>query len=229
MNHNDSPTTDHATSRRRFLLASGAVGMAGLAGCTTVDVLRGEEVEFEAGTATVADAALADTGYQLRGVSAETRTQEFEVAGRPRAVQVTNRTAEYDKAVELLGERYQAAVFMALATPRVELLGRSYNPIADSDSEDLAERITARYDDVSDLERGTDYTTSILGTDTTVVVYAAQGDIEGTDLTIDLELQIADPVEAGDDFVVCLAAYPESFGDGENVRRMMNGVEHTPE
>ncbi|MFC6615351.1 DUF6517 family protein [Halopenitus salinus] len=217
------------TSRRRFLLAGGAVGMAGLAGCTTFDVARGEVVEFEAGTATVADAALSETDYELNDVTTETRTHEVDVPGGTRTVRVKNRVAEYDKAVDLFGERYQAAVFVTLATPRVELLGRSYNPIADMDNAELAEVVLSRYDDASDPERGSEYTTSILGTDATVVVYTAQGNVQGTDISIDLELHVADPVGTGGDFVVPVAAYPDSFGDGENVRRMMNAIEHANE
>lgn len=220
-------TADSSSSRRRFLLGCGAVGMAGLAGCTTFDVVRGEDVEFESGTATVADETLADSGYELVEVRTETNETALEIGGRTREVQITSRTAEYDKAVELFGERYQAAVFTATATPRAEMLGEPRNPISDRVNEELAELILQRYDDVSDLERGSDYRTSILDAEATVVVYGAQGKIQGTDFTIDMELHIADPVEVDDDFVVCLGAYPKAFGDGENVRRMMNGVQYT--
>lgn len=217
-----------ATTRRRLLAGGVAAGIAGLAGCTAFDVLTGDEpAEFEAGTATVSDAALSDTGYELNDVTVETVTQEFEVAGSTQEVRVTNRVAEYDKAVELFGERYQAAVFAVLATPRVEILGTSFNPIGDLDDEERAELIVSRYDDVSDLERGSEYSTDVLGESTDIVVYTAKGDIKGTGLTVDLEMHIATPVEAGDDFVIPLAAFPEAFGDGENVRRMMNGVEHS--
>ena len=216
-------------TRRRALAVGGALVTAGLAGCTTLDVLTGDEpAEFEAGTATVADDALSETGYELNDVRSEPVSQEFEVAGSTRTVQVTNRLAEYDKAVELFGERYQAAVVSVLATPRVEVLGSTFNPIGDLDDEERAELIVDRYDDVDDLERGSEYTTDILGEAVDVVVYIAEGQIGGTDFTVDLELHVGDAIEVADDFVVPLAAYPEAFGDGENVRRMFNGIEHEP-
>ena len=217
-----------ASTRRDVLAAGGALATAGLAGCTALDVLTGDEAEFGAGTATVSDEALSETGYELNDVRSESVSQEFEVAGSTRTVQVTNRVAEYDKAVELFGERYQAAVVSVLATPRVEVLGSTFNPVGDLDPEERAELIVDRYDDVDELERGSEYTTDVLGETLDVVVYTAEGRIEGTELTVDLELHVGDALEAGDDFVVPLAAYPEAFGDGENVRRMFNGIEHEP-
>ena len=115
----DENRSKTATTRRGALGLAGAVGLAGLAGCTALDVATGDEpAEFGAGTATVADATLSDTGYELNDVSDQSVTREFEVAGSTREVRVTNTIAEYDKAVELFGENYQAAVFAALATPR---------------------------------------------------------------------------------------------------------------
>ncbi|GAA0547133.1 DUF6517 family protein [Halorubrum ejinorense] len=215
-----------ATTRRGALGLAGAVG---LAGCTALDVATGDEpAEFAAGTATVADATLSETGYELNDVSDQTVSREFEVAGSTREVQVTNTIAEYDKAVELFGENYQAAVFAALATPQVEVLGQSFNPIEDLSPDERAALIADRYEGVSNLERGSQYTTGVLGSDAEVVVYAADGEIEGTGVSVELEFHVGAPVEAGGDFVVPLAAYPAAFGDGENVRSMMNGIEHEP-
>ena len=217
-----------AITRRRAIGVGAAAGIASLAGCTALDVVTGDEpAEFTAGTATVSDETLDETGYELNEVTSETVSQEFEVAGSTQEVRVTNRVAEYDRAVELFGERYQAAVFAALATPRVEVLGQAFNPIADLDDEERAELIVTRYDDVDSLERGSEYTTSVLDTDVDVVVYTAEGEIAGTGLDVDIELHVGAPVEVGDDFVLPLAAYPEGFGDGETVRTMINGIEYS--
>ena len=218
-----------ATTRRGALGLAGAVGLAGLAGCTALDVATGgDPAEFAAGTATVADDTLAETGYELNDVSDRTLSREFEVAGSTREVRVTNTVAEYDKAVELFGENYQAAVFAALATPQVEVLGEAFNPVEDLSPDERADLIADRYEGVSNLERGSQYATEVLGSDAEVVVYAADGEIEGTGVSVELEFHVGDPVAAGSDFVVPLAAYPAVFGDGENVRSMMNGIEHEP-
>ena len=215
-------------SRRRALAAAGGVALAGLAGCTALDVATGEPAEFTAGTATVADATLSESGYELNDVSDRTVAREFEVGGQTREVRVTNTIAEYDKAVELFGQRYQAAVFAAVTTPQVQVLGQALNPIAEMGTRDRAELILSRYENVGNLERGSEYSTTVLGADAEVVVYTAEGEIEGTGASTELELHIGEPVAAGDDFVLPLAAYPASFSDGENVRQMMNGIEHEP-
>ncbi|OYR58241.1 DUF6517 family protein [Halorubrum halodurans] len=216
------------TRRRALAAAAGSLGIAGLAGCTALDVATGEPAEFTAGTATVGDATLAESGYELNEVTEETVSREVEAAGTTREVRVTNSVAEYDKAVELLGERYQAAVFAAVATPKIEVLGRAFNPIADLEARELAEIVLSRYENVGELERGSEYTTTVLDADAAVVVFTVDGEIEGTGVNTELELHVGSPVEAGEDFVLPLAAYPAAFSDGENVRRMMNGIEHDP-
>ena len=216
-------------TRRRALAAGGAVGLASLAGCTALDVATGgEPAEFAAGTATVADATLDESGYELNEVTDQTISREVEVAGQTREVRVTNTVAEYDKAVELFGQNYQAAVFAAVTTPQIEVLGQALNPIAEFSTRERAELILSRYEGVGDLERGSEYTTEVLDSDAEVVVYTAEGEIEGTGASTELELHIGEPVGVGDDFVLPLAAYPTAFSDGENVRRMMNGIEHEP-
>jgi hypothetical protein len=218
-----------AITRRRALAVGGAAGLASLAGCTALEVATGDEpAEFAAGTATVGDATLGESGYELNEVSDEVISREVEAAGQTREVRVTNTVAEYDKAVELLGERYQAAVFAAVTTPQIEVLGEALNPIAEFGTRERAELILSRFEGVGDLERGSEYSTEVLGSDAAVVVYTADAEIEGTGVTTELELHIGEPVGVGSDFVLPLAAYPAAFSDGENVRRMMNGIEHEP-
>ena len=218
-----------AVTRRRALAAGGALGLASLAGCTALDVATGDgPAEFAAGTATVSDTTLSESGYELNEVSDEVISREVEVGGQTREVRVTNTVAEYDKAVELFGERYQAAVFAAVTTPQIEVLGRALNPIAELSTRERADLILSRYEGVGDLERGSEYSTEVLGSDAGVVVYTADGEIEGTGASTELELHIGEPVGAEDDFVLPLAAYPAAFSDGENARRMMNGIEHEP-
>ena len=218
-----------AVTRRRALAAGGALGLASLAGCTALDVATGDgPAEFAAGTATVSDTTLSESGYELNEVSDEVISREVEVGGQTREVRVTNTVAEYDKAVELFGERYQAAVFAAVTTPQIEVLGETLNPIDDFSNRARAELILSRFAGVGDLERGSEYSTTVLGSDAAVVVYTADAEIEGTGVTTELELHIGEPVGVGSDFVLPLAAYPAAFSDGENVRRMMNGLEHEP-
>jgi hypothetical protein len=220
------------TTRRGLLVGAGAASLAGLAGCADLDAgfITGEEpAEFVATPATVAEAAVDDAGYELHRVEETVVTREFEAAGQSREVEVTNATAEYDRAVELLGERRQAAVFTVLTTPQVDVLGRTFNPVDDMERDDLAELVQERYDSVEDVEHESEYDTELLGEDVDVGRYSADGRIAGTEVTVDLVLHVTDPVDSGDDFVVGFGAYPELVDDGDAVRRLLAGVEHGTE
>jgi len=217
-------------TRRRTLAATGSLGLAGLAGCTALDfVTGGDPVEFAAEAATVSDAALEETGYESRGVTDDVVTREFEAAGQTREVEVTNRIAEYDRGIDVLGQRFRAAVFAVLSTPQVEVLEQTFNPVADMDSEELAMLVQNRYDGVRNLQRASEYATDVLGTDTTVVTYDAEAELADDGATVDITLHVTEPIADGSDFVVCLGGYPRAISDGDNVRRLLNGVEHPTE
>lgn len=217
------------TTRRGLLVGAGAASLVGFAGCAGLDAgfITGEEpAEFVATPATVAEAAVDDTGYEFHRVEETVITREFEAAGRTREVEVTNATAEYDRAVELLGERRQAAVFTVLTTPQVDVLGRTFNPVDDMERDDLAELVQERYESVENVEHESEYDTELLGESVVVSRYSADGRIAGTEVTVDLVLHVTDPVDSGDDFVVGFGAYPEIVDDDDAVRRLLAGVEH---
>jgi len=144
-------------------------------------------------------------------------------------VRVTSTIAEYDKAVELFGERYQAAVFAVLTTPRVEVLGQAFNPVGELDDEERARLIVDRYESVSNLERSssTRQISSVPTRGSWCTRPTGRSRAPARE-SVELEFHVAEAVEAGADYVVPLAAYPAAFGDGENVRRMLNGIEHEP-
>lgn len=219
---------DRAPTRRRILAGTGTVGLSALAGCTgIVDFLRGEQpAEFIAEVARVADETLAETGYDLHEIEDVTEHREYEVAGQTREVVITHQQAEYDRAVEVLGDRFQGAVFTALSTPQVNVLGQTFNPVAEMEAADLAELIQDRYDDFDSLEVRDEYTTEILGQDTSVVEYDAEARLGDLGLTIQVVLHIADPVEAGEDFVICLGGYPNMIDDSDAIQAMFGGVQH---
>lgn len=220
-------TSTPTSTRRQLIVAGGLTAMSGLAGCTAIDFVRGEEpTEFAAEPATVADAALAGTGYELHETDEIGHTETFEAAGQRREVHVTTRLAEYDRGVDLFGTRFQAAVFTAISTPQVRVLGRTFNPIGEMTSEELAEAVQDRYEDVHDIEQRSEYTTAVLGEEVRIVQYDAEAELAEGGPTVDVTLHVSDPVEAGDDIVVGFAAYPRIVGDGDDVRTLFNNVEH---
>lgn len=217
------------TTRRRLIAGTGTAGLVGLAGCAGIDTgfITGDDAaEFAATPATVADATLEETEYELNQLTEEVITREFEAGGQTRDVEVTNHQAEYDRSVEILGTRYQAAVFTVLSTPQVTVLGRTFNPVGDMDRDDLAEMIQERYDQIENVELESEYSMTLLGRETSIGQYSADGRLADTDVTVDLAMHISDPIEVGDDFVIGLGAYPKLLGGSDAVRKLFAGIEH---
>ena len=214
--------------RRDVLRAGGAAALGGAAatsGC--LGVLTGSEpAELSASPATVPDAALSETGYSEYRVEPLEIERTFEVLGQSRTVVVRNQLAQYDRAVEVAGQRYRAAVFTALSTPAVEVAGRTLNPVGEMDAAELARRTLGRYEGVTNVRQLDDETAQVLGTETTVGVFEAESRVaEG--VTVDTRIRVARAVRSGADFVVPVAAYPAVLsGEADAVRTLMGAVEH---
>lgn len=210
--------------RRSFVFATCTGIVASTSGC--LDVLTGEEpVEFGASPAGVAQPALDETGYQLAGREEVVIEREFEAGGETREVLVTNYQVEYQKSIDMgpLGQQ-EAAVFTALTTPRVNVLGREFNPVADMSTEELAEMVQEQYDEVRNLERRGDSEVSVHGETTTQGKFLAEGTLAGE--AVDLFLHVSEAVEMADDLVVTVGAYPElTPEEEENVLTLMAAVE----
>lgn len=214
--------------QRRTFLASCGVALSGtLAGC--VGAVTGDEpVEFAATEATVSTAALQDAGYEKRTIDDFVVAREVETAGITREVEVTNWRAEYERSLPLgpLGEP-PAAVVVALSTPQVDVLGRSFNPVAEMSSDDLVEEVQGRYEAVQNAERVDTATLSILDADVAVTRYEAEAKLLPLDATIDVYLHVSEPIDHGDDFVVCVGAYPQLIpGEGGTVNDLFRAVTH---
>lgn len=212
---------------RRGLLALGATSVAATSGC--LGVLSGEEsARFEAGTATVSRAALEETGFQFAGQSDSTVEREFSAAGQSRTVEVINRVAEYDRSVSLAGQTIRGAVFTAVASPAVEVVGRTFNPLADATPTEIARRAVSQYDQIQNLERTATASAQLLSESAEVGVFEADATItEGVNVTV--VLRVSEAVRAGSDFVVVVGGYPKAIPQADAIRRLTRGVEHTDE
>lgn len=207
---------------RRTIVVGGAGIAAAMAGC--IGVIRGEPLEVTASALSVPAAVLEETGYEFVDLREVLIEREFEVLGRTQEVRATNHQAEYEKAVDAgpLGS-IRGAVFTALSTPSVSILGREFNPVGDMSHEELAEMVQDQYDGIEDLSREGSETVTVAGTETEVGIFTARGEHTG-DL-LDLYLHISEAVPLGEDLVVTVGAYPEMVEEGENIRTMMTAVE----
>lgn len=215
-------------SRRAFLTGVGSVGITSLfAGCSTVD----NGLTFEAKAATVPQTVLEQTGYREETVVPQSIQQSFGVSGITQTVVVTNWQAEYSKTLSLPGidltGHQPLALFSILATPRVDILGRSFNPIGNWSVEEIAAEVQAQYHGLDGLEPHGSSTIEILGQPTTVTRFRGDGQF-GLPTDIELTIHISEAVEAGDDFVVALGGYPATVADTEeqNVRTLLESIQH---
>lgn len=225
-----------SVTKRRAILRTTGVAIAGsTAGCLdTVPFLGNEPVEFEATPASVPDSVLQDTGYEERKQEDVVIERTFEAGSRTQDVVVTNWQTEYDRAVDLaearipVDRRLQAAIFTVLTTPQVDVLGRSFNPVADMDSDELAETVQDRYEGIDDIQRVGEREAPLAGRSTTVGEFEAEAELIEAGATVDLTLHIAEAVESGDDLIVGVGGYPRILGDREteNVFTLMDAVEH---
>ncbi len=222
-------------SRRKLLGAAGVALASGTAGCLDrIPFIGDEPIGFEATAASVPDAVLDETGYEEHQVEDVTIERSFDAGGQSQDVVVTNWQAEYDRAVDFgelglpVDERYQAAIFTALSTPQVEVLGRTFNPVGDMDSEELAEMIQDRYDDIGQMEHVGEATATVAGESTTVGEFETEAELVAAGTGVNLTLHISEAVESDEDFLVAIGGYPTPLQDAEedHIFTMMDAIEH---
>ncbi|MFC6726986.1 DUF6517 family protein, partial [Halobium palmae] len=169
----------------------------------------------------VADAALSETGYERVDRSEEVVTREYSVAGLTREVQVTNVVTEYDRAVDLgpLG-RYRAAVFAVVSSPQVRLLWKTFNPLGEMTTDEVAALVNDRYENVRDVSRDRTYRVSTLGEDRTVTRYAAEALLLDGEVGGDIYLYVGEVASVDGDFVVAVGAHPRVLDDSAAMLRL---------
>jgi hypothetical protein len=192
-------------------------------GCTGV---LSDPVSFSASKATVSDAALDATGYEHRRTDRMGVNRTFSAAGQEKKVEVTNWISEYDRQVGLpgVGEK-RAAMFVTFASPKVEVLGKSFNPLAEYDDRRVAERFVDQLARVGNLREVETRNRTMLGTATEVTKFETNVRTAGG-VEFDAYLHLT-TVEHEGDVVVAVAVYPRLLsGQDEKVGRLLEGIQH---
>lgn len=189
------------------------------AGC--LDLVRGEA--FVARPAPVAASALDETGYDhYRTVEIE-ETHTVEAGGVSREIDVVNVRSEYDRRVDLgpLGET-RAAVFTTLSTPKIEVLGRTFNPVEGMDNQEVADELQSRYEEISigtEIDRRT---LTVLGDSIDVSKFTGEATFSEMSVDVFAHIGIA---ETDDGYVLLLAVYPRLLtGEEETITALIRGV-----
>jgi hypothetical protein len=206
---------------RRAVGAAAAGTLVSTAGC--VGFVTGDDsLRFSADSAEADEQVLSETGYSEHRLEEQTITESFTVAGITREVDARNVLAEYDKGVDVgdLGSA-RGATFAAFATPQVDLLWRTFNPVGEMDNREIAEEFTSGYDEVSIDEEVDRTTLSVLGDDVEVSTYEAEAYLESELTEVDLHIGTA---EADRDFVVLVGMYPKVVDESEEIHRLAEAI-----
>ncbi|WP_135363109.1 DUF6517 family protein [Halosimplex halophilum] len=183
---------------------------------------------FSASPATASDAALSETGYEERAVTNATVTRNFSAAGQTRQVEVTNRQARYERAVDLgpLGSQ-RAAVFVTFASPEVEVATRTFNPISDMSTREVLRQFESQYEGLSVGDHVENRSVRALGSQRTLEQFEGTATLSGSE--VDVYVHAAKFRHEGD-YVVAVGIYPQRLdGEAENVVTLTEGLEHDGE
>lgn len=215
-------------SRRHVLGSLAGVGTIAVAGC--LDAFD-DGLAFEAEQATIADATLESTGYEEHDVRSVEVERTFEAAGEEATVTVTNWHHEYDKSIDLVGGRYQAAIVGILTSPQVEALDRTFNPLGDMSPEEIAARVQDHLEGIDDLEAVDETTAPVAGRDAQITAFEGEATIVDGGVTADVRMHVSEAVASDDDFIVAMGGYPLLTAEWERdaVFTMFEAIEHPVE
>lgn len=214
-------------NRRRFI--AGAFGVvAGLAGCSS---LNQEEFEFTAAPGQFAADAVEETGYEKLEQQEIVEERTVDVGDQERDVTVTNYATPYKREVDLGGQSRTLGAALVFTSPSISFVGQEFNPVANWSLSKIVENARDQIESelegsgFSDVSKSEERSATVLGEETTVGVFEAVTDVEGTEVTLRMPVT---RVKHEGDFVVVAAAYPKQLADEERPRaeRLFGNVEH---
>jgi len=207
--------------QRRTVAVAALAALVVMGGC--LGFLSGP-LTFSANKVTAQDSALEQTGYEKVTVEQQQVNRTFSAAGQSKDVEVTNWMAQYERRVSILGQERRAAVFSAYSTPKVDVLGKTFNPIDDYDNRQLVELMQRQYGSISDVQPVSNQTVTVLGHDATVSKFSAKAQLDGT--SVDVYIHVT-KVKDGDDIVVAVGVYPQQLdGEEDHILTLMQHLDH---
>ncbi|WP_255192232.1 DUF6517 family protein [Natronobeatus ordinarius] len=124
-------------------------------------------------------------------------------------------------------ESQEAAFFVAVSMPGIEVLGRSFNPLEELGSEELIDELLSQSgdeDDVGQVEPAGSISLPILGADRDVDRFEATTEVEGEAVELDLSIT---SFTHEDDLLVLLGGHPAVLEDeADDLATLFESVEH---
>ncbi|WP_256300022.1 DUF6517 family protein [Haloarchaeobius salinus] len=210
------------SNRRTFLATAAGASLAASAGCLG---FLSDATTFEAQQAATAEAVASDGNYVKQEPRELRAERTFSVADQEQTVTVVNWVTEYYKTVDvgpLSGQR--AGVFAAVSTPQVEILGESFNPLADASPRDIIGRFQDQYSGMSVGDRIDQTTLAALGGSALTSTFEGSATIQ--DQQVDTNFVVSESVENAGDHVVSLGVFPAQLDEQANIRAMIENLEH---
>jgi len=206
--------------KRRTVLAGVPAALL-LGGCT--DVLSGDEVTFEADTATVSEDARSDTGYEETRVEDQTIERNFDQVDQ--TVVVVNRIAEYSREVSLGPIGGELARFTVVSTPTVEVgpVG-PLNPVDDMDDQEIAEMMQNEYEQIQNVEQVDERSVTVLGESVSISKFSAEAQTEGGE-SVDVFVHIGQ-TQSEEDFLLAVGVHPQDVDEEDNIDTLISAVQH---
>ncbi|MFP8952399.1 DUF6517 family protein [Natrialbaceae archaeon A-arb3/5] len=117
------------------------------------------------------------------------------------------------------------STFVAVSSPAVEVLGRTFNPLAEMDNEELLEEFMGEVDaDADAVEHEETNSLDVLGDERDVDLFRGETQQGGESVTVDILLS---SFVHEDDHIVLVGSYPDIVeGESEAVETLMESVEH---
>ena len=212
---------------RRTLIAVGLAVALALSGCAATQ----EEFSFSASPGSFTDSAVDEAGYETQGTEELVVNRTVTAGGQERRVTVTNYASTYTRSVELAGQNRTLAGAAVFTTPSISIVGNEFNPIADQSNRELVQRATNRVQgqldgaQIRDVEFVENRTMTVLDTETTVGVFSATTEVQGSEIQLRI---LVTKVKHEGDFVLVAAAYPQALAGDERPRAetLFDNVEH---
>ena len=195
-------------------------------GC--LGVITDQNTSFEATPATIDEGTASANGYQSAGTNTQKVTENFTVADQKKTVTVSNHITTYEKTLPLATGTAKAGVVSLIATPQVNVLGQTFNPVKDLSNEELVKLVQDNYKGMSIQGPATETKpATVLGKDTEVSKFDGTATISGQ--SVDVFVHVTKVKHEGD-FVIAVAVYPQqlsSVSDEEAaVVAMLEAVSH---
>jgi hypothetical protein len=184
--------------------------------------------EYEATPGSIPQDVRSETGYQKTERRYDVESTAVSVAGLGRTIDVRTSRTVYDKPLDTGFGSFRIANVTVIATPSVRILGEERNPLAGSGHEQLATRVEAESDGVSNLEPTGETTASMLGETVTVGRYEGENRSSQFPIEVSIVARIGEPIEHAGDYVSVVCVYPTFIEDTEreNTSRIIESTEH---